>query len=1747
MTRVTVRGYSGFVREARREVVVELLGRSEVLGALPGDVPLLMLVSLAAAGNTLLPRGAAFTLGRDVWSVSGTVGVGDLPDHPGWLGIAIDVSEHLGIVGDWLLSDPTMPPGPEDGGEEWEQQVVSLPVAGRDHRATGHLSVRLDEAPRLLRQKTLGVRELAKATHFVHFDPTTNTVSAPVEVPWREDDPDADPFFEIKHGMPGLAEWETTGGTRAVSAAQSSGALRRRRSWRAKPAGTSTVELLCFTAEQSGRVPRLGPYGPPSYVPDPLGVVSGAQQFVNDAHRDRGKRGIVYAAQRPIVNRVVTPDGAFFAVANEVSGTEFGIERVLHEPEGKELDDRARMAGLHSGPGPAPDHIRERTLRLVRMVRRQFGVTIERNATDYPVLLGGAGALDRMLRNDRELDLVPLFTLDLFERVAQADHKKHTPPDTPLDREGKAWVLYRAGQQISKDPRTKLSDYVDPPSLKIILSVLQETMSGPGVDGRAIEFLGLPENAPVGPAERSQLLWNDVRGRELIDTLRDNGGNKKIGEEAAKILHLKDPDPAQQIPMLDLVRRALAQGRGPVRIELAEYHLETSGGAFAPNTVIRAKDGSIIGRDHTGYPAGTVDLDWTKLTLLRRAPDGTLVADSTVQAPWYDPEWPEASPWVYRADRRDDTRVEMRGLAAPHDEIGELMYRDPATAELPLKTRVVLMVPRSRPRPGDLMGGSLPGQGALRSGRSMWAAYGTPVFFTDPATGKTTIALEPDPGGNPLTAKDFYFVGRKAAPGYVSSQASTTVLGTTVPATPIAPAPDPGAMFGVHGPLGDSADTATGSHARPHGTVAPHTVEASGDTFGAALAHALREAGAEPPVADGELRDWAAQRVTESELSDAGVPPLDDSRAIDVARLTAAGVTLQPGQEMEAVLLGNALPVRDLRLTPAQRLHLLADTDGDLSSDPAATARAIDSALAAAVARELGVAVTLAGPDGVVVEHGSGAEVSVLLVRDGDRYLAGAAAPAGQQPVLSPRLTAKVGFELELPGVTVPFYARGVVLFRGKGWRLETDTPDDPPYTRSNLEFVLDPASDMRQAEDALRQIIAVVGSMRTMATAAPDRRFQLSDLFAAVPGLDPAGVVQDATVTAGNLRFKAVLQATYGTGLEDLADTANDLLVPQEAERLQQRVSEVEEFFAREHGRPLSPRAQGFLRLIVLYLERGGAKHGMFRARLVRRHVVTAFRLMTRSDFCSIHDGLLDDDDRRDIDALLLPRSGQDMPDLMRALGHSPADRVFREPYEDKDNSLNEGPTRIDWLHSIVHGRGEGPFKKDLLSPPPGFPLHTGDLDKDFGMGAMGVDAENGRLLFEARGTPYRPASLPLNGIVLPVMAREFAAAMSHNPALTRDDTAAAPWPEAVREAVALEGLLELITTLIGAGRRAGKEAMVVVRRMIERRLADLLKRVDAALAVAGSSTLPGALEPLHAVREKVDQLQLAWRLRSEGPELFTELEAAIQVFESALWDAQDSVRLPGTAQEAPGTAQEAFSVTGETTTGGGPPRLALPTADGVWTPLDLDTAARDVHREVMTAPAPAPAQAPQPVFAFAEKLPANPMLYTDFADHYWVGPNPPENYVDLDKHCSFMAVHWLLKGHPAAGFQYGDFDEATRREASDTVRRWADHQGGRAAQEQYARTRLGGSSVDRQRLTGQATSRKLSPGTLIWFGNDRHAQAAVVTSDRRFLMYDPDTGEATMRTAQEFAHYIAQQNVFVVRYVAAAQHDASCRCCVM
>jgi hypothetical protein len=168
----------------------------------------------------------------------------------------------------------------------------------------------------------------------------------------------------------------------------------------------------------------------------------------------------------------------------------------------------------------------------------------------------------------------------------------------------------------------------------------------------------------------------------------------------------------------------------------------------------------------------------------------------------------------------------------------------------------------------------------------------------------------------------------------------------------------------------------------PPGTVfVPHPAGGSGDAFGEALARALEEAGVDLPVAAGGLRDWAVARVTEADLPDAALPPLDGTREVSLAKLKAARVQLDPGQEMRAVL-EEQLPAGEFEPTPVERFRLLAGA-ADLSVDPVAASFAVDAAVAAAVARELGVAVAVAGPDSALSLYGPAPDTRLSVPEEG--------------------------------------------------------------------------------------------------------------------------------------------------------------------------------------------------------------------------------------------------------------------------------------------------------------------------------------------------------------------------------------------------------------------------------------------------------------------------------------------------------------------------------------------------------------------------------------------------------------------------------------------------------------------------------------------------------------------------------------------------------------------------------------------
>jgi hypothetical protein len=152
------------------------------------------------------------------------------------------------------------------------------------------------------------------------------------------------------------------------------------------------------------------------------------------------------------------------------------------------------------------------------------------------------------------------------------------------------------------------------------------------------------------------------------------------------------------------------------------------------------------------------------------------------------------------------------------------------------------------------------------------------------------------------------------------------------------------------------------------------------DGFGAALAHALRHSGDVGGAPDGSLNQWAADRVTSVDLPD-GAPLIAPSRSVTVDALTRAGTALSEAQRMRAVLEGGALAAGEVDLTAAQQFRLALALD--------AHAAPVAWVTAAVVARELGVAVVLVGPDGGLHRFGPAAIAPLVVVEEAGGFLAG--------------------------------------------------------------------------------------------------------------------------------------------------------------------------------------------------------------------------------------------------------------------------------------------------------------------------------------------------------------------------------------------------------------------------------------------------------------------------------------------------------------------------------------------------------------------------------------------------------------------------------------------------------------------------------------------------------------------------------------------------------------------------------------
>ena len=482
----------------------------------------------------------------------------------------------------------------------------------------------------------------------------------------------------------------------------------------------------------------------------------------------------------------------------------------------------------------------------------------------------------------------------------------------------------------------------------------------------------------------------------------------------------------------------------------------------------------------------------------------------------------------------------------------------------------------------------------------------------------------------------------------------------------------------------------------------------------------------------------------------------------------------------------------------------------------------------------------------------------------------------------SPSLDAKFGLEIEIPSVDVSTDAggealrRGTVLLERPHWKLECDHVGGG---RHDLEFVTNPLAGEDDMRAAIREITTLTAALRARALAG-GMTVRLNDVA------DDAKV--DAVLRLDDPHMPGRLQATYGVGLDHLGMLIDELLPKKQAAEIHTNTGSVADFYAARTGMPLSLKARAFVQLINMYLARAQAKLP------ADGTVHIFFRAMARSDFCAAFSKLLAPEDRDAVRALLVAPEG--VPMMMEALDmRDPAQRVFAKPYHraDRDPAHRQaGPTIKDWLASIVEGRREGPFHKDLLSPPAGYPPHSGDLSADYGMGAMGVDERNGLMLFEIRGAPYRPQHVTMNGQLARAADHELARAARHNPALKtalRGPRASAKY-DALRAAdEAYVGLRSAADTMAARAGILDARGWKYAGRHFESQLTRLAKARAAIAARPRSPWAPGltvAMDVLQQAAHDVLQTGNDGKLQDLAARL-DPFKAALAQYEDLLWQA--------------------------------------------------------------------------------------------------------------------------------------------------------------------------------------------------------------------------------------------------------------------
>ncbi|MBU6535496.1 lonely Cys domain-containing protein [Streptomyces mayonensis] len=928
---ISLPGFGGRMRRVPFEVFTEVPAFDPDAARVPEGTDRLLAMSAVSSRGIHLADGLVARYGVNVLSTSGRLGWTRPDGDSDRSVLAITARERQDPLGGWLRRDPETVRAAAARGlgdaAYWSRNLSYWPIIGSDHRLIGYISMDFaEEGDGGWKTTSFYARFTAgrpAEKYVIRYDEGERVEARPV--PWVVQNLPT-PVFGVAHGLAGCTAWHTPHGTLTTSGPESGRRVAALVALTGLPDNHPFVMDHCY-----GEMPRqpgtLGEEGESVHDTDPRG----ADPLVDRSEAEH----VADALRKTVFSQRYESTTAFTAMAIPGIGADEGVFEVgldqrfqgvdpqnawavvRPRPQSEALDALARAMGLHQRPGLVSEEVRERTLGLVHVLRRVFRPLKDRSgnyrALDEHalllrdpgdprghlsrVLVRGIGALELMRQRDAQLNRpgAPLFTTDLLEllwekhRVLSGESGPAAELSSADRQRSYGKLLENAVSAWAEQPALGLTQWIALPEVSRALETLGSA-DAPRVLAR--EALGLPEDAPVAELEWSHLLWAEVKAARIVGWDADDTAK---GEFARTVLRLDHPAPERFPQAHSAAVRAITAGRDPGDLSALASHGLESAGVLTSGALVADSDEDVWARDFTGQLTGG-DFDHTVITLMKRMPDGSIVPDRHVTAPWYDEDEPDNPvPFVYVAEEG----------YAPAGVFADLAYRDPRLRALDAPPEGILAIGRAMPPGDDLVVDSLPAQAALNTSKD-WYACTHPVELYRDAQGVITLAVHPEEGSFTVPEETWGYVRyrdvRDEIAGTSSNAGSPSADAYLDPAPPHAHRPGRSAVTEPPSralpPVGPDPTAVASSARAAVGPVPPRPLS---------RAELNERAPAAPaPAVSRDLvhRRWLARQVTAADVPP-GLPTPGTDESVGRDDVDAAGLKLSQRHQSQTVLRGD--------------------------------------------------------------------------------------------------------------------------------------------------------------------------------------------------------------------------------------------------------------------------------------------------------------------------------------------------------------------------------------------------------------------------------------------------------------------------------------------------------------------------------------------------------------------------------------------------------------------------------------------------------------------------------------------------------------------------------------------------------------------------------------------------------------------------------------------------------------------------